>query len=259
MAPLSTPGIKYTDEEWCCTLRRRLGVPPTGPLRPHGTRLCQNFNASKGERCGAELDYAGNHAAVCPCGPLTNLCHDGLCDRWCDVLDETGVCTRRDLYVPELSTPAKEAWLDVGTFGAGELGQQLFDVTVRHPCAARYAAAAAEIDAATADHGGRDKAARYGTVVKALVHESFGRLSDLAENLLTAAAEAAARLDWRQGKVPGQRLQRWRAQIDADLQRAQVGMQLAAVRGLPGRAHKRLAPADLSMLQTHGHWPDVRR
>ena len=258
VAPLSTPGVAFTDEEWEGALRRRIGLPTVGPMQPHGMRFCQNWNATKAAYCGEPLDTAGCHASICPCGPLTNLCHDGLSDRWCDILDETGLCTRRDLYVPSLSTPLREAWLDIGTFGPGELGQQLFDITVRHPGASRYASSAADADAATAEHGERDKAQRYGSTVVALVHESWGRLNDAAESLLAAAAEAAARLDWRRGRTPGQRLQRWRAQLDADLQRAQVGMQHAAVQGLPGRAHKRPAPLDLPALQTTGHWPDRR-
>ena len=259
VAPLATPGVAFTDDEWEGTLRRRIGLPPAGPIQPHGMRLCQNWNASKSEMCAEPLDHGGCHAAICPCGPLTNFCHDGLCDRWCDVLEETDLCTRRELYVPSLSTPKLEAWLDVGTFGPGVLGQQLFDITVRHPGAARYADAAAGTDGATAEQGERDKTQRYGPSVTALVHESWGRLNDAAEGLLAAAAETAARLDWRRGRVPGHRLPRWRAQLDADLQRAQVSMQRAAVQGLPGRAHKRLAGLDLTALQTTGHWPDRRR
>ena len=255
VAPLSFHGMHFTDEEWVGTLRRRLGLLPVGTQRPHGERLCQNWNCSKQQYCGEVLDSQGCHAAVCPCGPLTNLCHNGLADRWCDVLEETGVCTRRELYVPTLSTVAQEAWLDVGTFGPGDLGQQLFDITVRHPGAARYADAAAVTTGATAEHGDRDKADRYGSSVFALVHESWGRLGEVAESLLMTAAEVAARLDWRRGRVPGQRLQRWRAQLDADLQRAQASMQLSAINGLPGRTHRRPAAADLPLLQTHGAWP----
>ena len=259
VAPLSTPGVKYTDEEWSCTLRRRLGVPPIGPLQPHGMRMCQNFNASKGKICGEPLDVDGVHAAICPCGPLTNLCHDGLSDLWCDVLDETGLCTRRELFVPSLSTPQQEAWLDVGTFGSGELAQRLFDITVRHPGAARYADAATKDDGATASRGSADKAQRYGDSVTALVHESWGRLNDAAEELLSSASATAARLDWRRGRIPGKRLQKWRAMLDAELQRAQATMQMAAISGLPGKAHKRLLPVDLPAIQCTGHWPERRR
>ena len=258
VAPLSTAGVHYTDEELDVTFRRRLGVVPVGPVVQHGQHLCQNWNATRGKICGAILDTDGNHAATCPCGPLTNFCHDGLADRWCDCLEETGLCTRRELFVPALCTPQKEAWLDIGTFGPGELGQQLFDVTVRHPAAARYEQAAANSDGATASRGDRDKNDRYGDLVTPLVHESWGRLNDSAESLLDSAAASAARLDWRRGRPPGHRLQRWRAQLDADLQRAQARMQLAAVNGMPGRPHRRLLPVDLATLQTHGAWPPKR-
>ena len=259
VAPLSLPGVHFSDEEWEVTIRRRLGMRAVGPQRPHAVRLCRNLNQSKNQFCGAVLDAEGNHAATCPCGPLTNQCHNGLSDRWCDILEETEVCTRRDLYVPALSTPAEEAWLDVGTFGLGPLAQQLFDITVRHPGAARYANHASSEDGATADRGRRDKHDRYGDLVIPLVHESWGRLGNAAEALLNAASEAAARLDWRRGKVPGNRIQRWRAQLDADLQRAQAAMQCSAASGLPGKAIRRPAAVDLAMLQTHGAWPQKRR
>ena len=186
------------------------------------------------------------------------MCHDSIADQWADILEDTGACTRRELYVHALSTPEHEAWLDIGTFGYGPLGHQLFDVTVRHPAAARYADAAADTDGATAAKGDRDKHDRYGSQVVAVVHESWGRLGDAAEALLSAAAEAAARLDWRRGKLPGQRLQRWRAQLDAHLQRAQAAMQFSSVNGLPGRPTKRAATVDLTLLQTQGAWPARR-
>ena len=204
------------------------------------------------------LDDSGTHAAICPCGPLTNQCHDALSDRWCDIIEDTGACTRRELFVPSLSTPDHDAWLDVGTFGTGPLGQQLFDITVRHPGAARYVDAAADADGAAAASGSRDKHDRYGSQVTALVHEPWGRLGQAAESLLASAAESAARLDWRRGRIPGQRLQRWRAQLDADLQRAQAVMQNSAVNGLPGKPNKRPATVDLSSLQMTGAWPTRR-
>ena len=150
VAPLSFAGIHYTDEEWEGALRRRLGLRAVGTQQPHGVLYCRNWNQSKQQPCGAVLDDVGSHAAICPCGPLTNLCHDALADRWCDIIEDTSACTRRELYVPSLSTPDQDAWLDIGTFGTGPLGQQLFDITVRHPGAARYVDAAADTDGAAA-------------------------------------------------------------------------------------------------------------
>ena len=115
--------------------------------------------------------------------------------------------------------------MDVGTFGFGPSSQQLLDITVRHAGAVRYADRASSADGATADRGRRDEHDRYGELVTPLVHESWGRLGDDAEALLVAASEAAARLEWRRGQVPGNRIQRWRAQLDADLQCDQAAMQ----------------------------------
>ena len=134
VAPLSTQGISFSDAEWTGALRWRLGMPPVGQQQSTvALNLCRNWNAAKATYCDAVLDAHGNHAAICPCGPLTILCHEALADRWADIAEEAGAVIRRELYVPALSNPTEETWLDIATFGGGALAGRLLDVIVRHP------------------------------------------------------------------------------------------------------------------------------
>ena len=83
-----------------------------------------------------------------------------------------------------------------------------------------------------------------------MVHETWGRLGPEAETLLMMCAAASARRAHRRGKVAGGELRRWRAKLDATLQRA-VAAQLAAARfGLPGRPRRKLRPCDLASLES---------
>ena len=179
--------------------------------------------------------------------------------------EEAGVVVRREAFIPELSTPEHEAWLDLLLLGHPELGGILGDVTVRHPDAQRgpaYLHAAATTSGAAAANAEAEKTKRYppsgGVVVRGLAHETWGRLGTLAEDLLATAAAAAAREDHRRGRVPPHRLRRWRAQLDADLQRAVAAQHLSAVHGLPGRSHGRTLPVDVPALQAKGAWPQPR-
>ena len=266
IAPLGTPGIAFTDQEWHVSLRWRLGaVPVRVQAGAAPVQFCANWNQAKGKVCGEQLDGEGNHAVCCPCGPLTNLCHNAIADRYGDICAEAGAVVRREAFIPELTTPEQEAWMDILLLGHSELGGILGDVTVRHPNAQRgpaYLHAAATTPGATAAHAEAEKANRYppvgDVVVRGLAHETWGRLGALAEDLLATAAAAATRDDHRRGRVPLHRLRRWRAQLDADLQRAVAAQHLSAVCGIPGRPHGRTLPVDLPCLQARGAWPQPR-
>ena len=67
--------------------------------------------------------------------------------------------------------------------------------------------------------------------------ETWGRLGDAAESLLQQLAAAATRHGRRRGHEvdAGSRLTRWRAILDASLQRSVAEMLIAARCGLPGR------------------------
>ena len=209
--------------------------------------------------CQAALDESGDHAVACPCGPLAVARHEDAADVWADIFEETGATARRELYVHALSTPAKEAWLDITTYGVRELAGFLFDVTVRHPRETRYLPASALEDGACARSAAGEKADRYssrlGATVVALCHETWGRLGEEAERVLALCSAVAARRDYRRGRQPGQRMRRWRAQLDAALHKAVAAQLFSARCGLGGRPHRRRSPLDVSALEATAPWP----
>ena len=158
-----------------------------------------------------------------------------------------------------MSTPKHEAWLDVAAFGVPELANQMFDVTVRHPRAQRYRPASEQKDGAALVRAAADKQGTYpaacGRCVVALGHETWGRLSEEAEHILQLCAAVAARRDYRRGRLPGDRVRRWRAMLDASLQRAVAEQRQAAAFGLPGRPVRRRRAIDLTNLEVSGAWP----
>ena len=198
------------------------------------------------------LDDAGDHAVGCPCGPLCAFRHDELADIWADLFEQAGAIARREVFVPEL-TGKQEAWLDVWAFGLPELPDALLDITVRHPRAQRYRPASERHAGACAQRAEAEKRDRYpaagGRAVIPIVHETWGRLGTTAEDLLLALSAAAARRAYRRGRTAGPDLRKWRARLDAALQRSIAAQLDAAWNGLPGRPRQRRAPADLEALE----------
>ena len=247
VAPLSTYGVHYTDRQWAQALQWRLGMSAPGPIQP-----CRNMKANE-ELCGEVLDPGGDHAVICACGPMRIARHNDLADVYADITEEVGAIARREVFVPEFSGRT-EAWLDVWAYGIQELPDALLDITVRHPGAQSYQPAAALQPGYAAARAESDKETRYaaaaGRKVWAIAHETWGRLGEKAELLLEACAAAASRRAWRLGRLPGNPLRRWRAQLDATLHKG-VATQLSAARnGLPGRPHRKHAPADLAAVET---------
>ena len=164
--------------------------------------------------------------------------HNGFADLYADIVEEVGGIARREVFVPEF-TNQTEAWLDVWAYGIQELPDALLDVTVRHPGAQSYQPEASRQTGWASSRAEKDKKDRYPTAAGREVwpsaHETWGRLGDLAEQFLESCAAAASRRAWRAGRLPGNCIRRWHAQLDAELHRG-VAMQLAAARyGLPGR------------------------
>ena len=247
VAPLNTPGVHYTDRQWSEAVRWRLGMKIPMP-----TATCKNENL-RGETCNELLDTNGDHAVTCGTGPLRTLRHDGLADIYADILEEVGALARRETFVPELSKRGKEAWLDVWGYGLIELPGILLDITVRHPRASRYMPAAARTHGFAAEQADIEKTEKYpasgGRSVLAVAHETWGRLGSGAEQLLAACAGVAARRAYRRGRLAGNCLGRWRAQLDAELHR-NIAAQLAAAHvGLPGRRRRHAAPAGAADLE----------
>ena len=247
VAPLSTPGVGYADRQWAEAVRWRLGIPFSGPAS-----TCLN-ERSDGELCGESLDAFGNHAVSCDTGPLRIFRHNDLADVYAAILEEVGAVVRQEVFVPEFSTENKEAWLDVWAYGLPDLSDLLLDITVRHPGSSRYQPGAARQHGYTAEQATREKEEKYaaagGRSVWTIAHESWGRIGCLAEELLARCAAIASRRAYRRGRMPGNPLRRWRAQLDASLHK-RVAVQLVAARhGLPGKQRRRPAPADRTALE----------
>ena len=157
VAPLSTPGVAFGDEVFRPAARWRLGLPAHHPPG----QPCAILNGAASAACGLPMDVEGDHAASCPCGRWSVLRHEALADRWADVMEEAGATVRREIYVRELSTPAVEAWLDVGTYGIPVLENCLFDVTCRHANDPRYQPGAAHVPGHTSQKATDEKHLRY--------------------------------------------------------------------------------------------------
>ena len=146
--------------------------------------------------------------------------------------------------------PTERAILDVEL--ATEDGRRWVDVTVRHPRASRYQPNASRTAGHAAATAEREKEARYpaagGRSIWAVMHETWGRLGQQAEVLLDTCA-AAARQAYRRGRNCTNILRVRRAKLDAALHRDVATQLCAAMSGLPGRPHRRAAPADRAELE----------
>ena len=175
-----------------------------------------------------------------------------MADECASILEERGGISRREAYVHEFSAD-KEAWLDVWALGIPETPDLLLDITVRNPVADRYRSSAAKGEAVAAAHAEQDKFDRYpaagGRQVWPVAYEVYGRAGEQAEQLLELLAAAARRRAHRRGKAAGQELQRWRARLDAVLQRAVAAQVLSARVGLPGRRLFRRKPLDITAIE----------
>ena len=120
-----------------------------------------NLTGSDDEICNEQLDAKGDHAISCKRGPFTNFRHDDLAEVYAEITEEIGGYARSEVFVPEFSTEAEEAWLDVWGFGVQELPDILIDVTVRHPFADRYQPMASSDAGSTARAAEKEKIARY--------------------------------------------------------------------------------------------------
>ena len=247
VAQMSLPTVHFTDAQWTEALRFRLGVPRHGPLP-----LCRNQKQS-GEECGERLQPNPDHELECPSGPLRTRRHDDLAECHADIAEEAGAVVRREVYVDELSGTS-EAWLDVWAYGLPEATDILLDITVRHPRAARYRPQAEAKPGHAAAEAEGEKQERYPATsreVWPIAHETWGRLGVQAEQFLIFCAAAARRRAHRRGRASGTELTRWRACLDACLQKSVAMQLLTARRGMPGRAAYRRRPQDLAALETH--------
>eukprot|EP00972_Heterocapsa_arctica_P111891 16428697-Heterocapsa_arctica.AAC.1 len=138
--------------------------------------------------CGVPMDDDGDHAAVCPCGPCVVARHMGVVRALGGLCRAAGAHCRCEVPVPDLEdSSGDQAILDLVIWGGG-MSDAFIDVTVRHPAAERYLAAAARVAGACAAKAEKDKEDTYpprgGLRVIAFAAETWGRLGAQAENFL---------------------------------------------------------------------------
>ena len=186
-----------------------------------------------------------DHAVCCANGPLRIRRHEDVADCVADMIDETGAHVRREAYLKAFRTESSDAWLDIWAFGGMHLPELIVDVTLRHPMVARYQPRASRTAGYAAAEAADDKQKRYppaqGRTVTAFALETWGRLGDSAEELLATLAAEATRHARRHGHAvtASSFMRRWRATLDACLQRGVAAALLAARCGLPGKSHRR--------------------
>ena len=162
--------------------------------------------------------------------------------------DETGA-QRQVHMLSEFASQEREAWLDIWAFGGVQIQDLLIDVTIRHPAAEAYQPRAAQQPGHAASSAEQQKLERYperdGRSIVPFAVETWGRMGGRAEDLLQKLAAEAARHHCRRGQstTAGTFMKRWRASLDATLQRGQAMSLIAARVGLAGRAHQQRTPA----------------
>ena len=240
VAPAGLEATHFDDDQIVEILRWRLGLIDAGDVP-----ICRNLAAKTMTECGETLDRYGDHAVCCSYGPLRIKRHDAIADSLSDMIAETGAHVRREAYVRAFCTPAHEAWIDIWAFAGLHIQDLLIDVTVRHPMASAYQPGAASTTGAAAEAAEAQKIERYpacgGRKVVPFAIESWGRLGQHAEHLLESLAAEATRHAQRRGRdaTAGSFLRRWRATLDAVLQKGIAKSLMSARQGLPGRPHMR--------------------
>ena len=245
IAPAGLRQTHFGDVVFTQILHWRLGVPSGIPVQ-----RCCNMKAN-GDPCEDILDLHADHALICPCGPLRILRHNTYADELAGCIAETGAHVRREAWIGELANEHSDAVLDIWAFGTLDVSDLLIDVTLRHPMAATYQPVASRSVGHAASAGVQQKMQRYpaagGRTVTPFAIETWGRLDAGAEVLLETWAAAATRREALRGRAspPGGCLKRWRAALDAVVQRGVALALLAARAGLAGRPHRAPAPTAL--------------
>ena len=164
--------------------------------------------------------------------------HHELSNLFCSFVEEAGGRARREVFVPEFAAKKQGASadedpvdderrtfavLDVWGFGCAEISDLLLDITVRNPGSAKYRPRSEQTPGWTCIAAEREKQRRYPPAAGRRVHtvalEGWGRLGAEGEAVLLTLKAAADARDHRSGHVPHGRLARWRALIDATVQR----------------------------------------
>ena len=211
------------DGAFCHAVRWRLGVPTTS-----AGQTCHIRCQASGGRCAPPLDPLGHHAVVCKYGGFKTFRHSRLVHELRGVLRESGaVVPAREVEVPGWQrADGTRARLDVAFAWAGR--ECYADVTIRHPCAAKYVRQAGAQDGAALRLAEAGKRSRYPAVaaagldaVEPFAVETFGRLGPNAVRLLRTARQQAAERQAPYARWAGPALhQKWLASLSCSLQQA---------------------------------------
>ena len=211
------------DGAFCHAVRWRLGVPTTS-----AGQTCHIRCQASGGRCAQPLDPLGHHAVVCKYGGFKTFRHSRLVHELRGVLRESGaVVPAREVEVPGWQrADGTRARLDVAFAWAGR--ECYADVTIRHPCAAKYVRQAGAQDGAALRLAEAGKRSRYPAVaaagldaVEPFAVETFGRLGPNAVRLLRTARQQAAEQQAPYARWTGTALhQKWLASLSCSLQQA---------------------------------------
>ena len=152
---------------------------------------------------------------------------------------------RREVWIREFVTPEADAVLDIWAFGGQGIQDLLVDVTICHPMAAKYQPHASNEPGAAATKAAGKKYQRYpaagGREITPFAVETWGRMDAAAEHLLVDLAAITSRRAMMRGQAvtASACLKKWRATLDATLQRGVAKSLVASFYGLPGRFHHR--------------------
>jgi hypothetical protein len=216
------PPLQFTSAQWTMAAQRRLGAC----RKPCGAQTCQlpaagsGGGGGSGDVCGAVLDGALIHAALCGAGPMRMRGHRAIASTLRAAVEREGAIVDLERTLPELySTDASgavtEAVMDMVIYWPGAGTAHWVDVSIRCAHASRYTTAQKRGGVAAAA-GEVEKRRRYGDSVSPLIFETAGRLGRCGIAAL-AAMDRDARMYGRRklGRLPGLNVRSVRVLLEA--------------------------------------------
>ena len=168
--------------------------------------------------CAAAMDEYADHAVQCMVGGDHTALHDALADEVAAMHQQAGLRARREVFVPQLSSPSKtEPRADLMAWGSVALPVARLDITVVSPWALRNAEAARAVPAESARRAelskGKEYGARGGVCIQGLAVEAGGRHGPQFDGHLKLLASLARQRDSFAGREPRFHLKQWRTRI----------------------------------------------
>ena len=225
--------------QWRMATALRIGATPDAGPRS----TCALRKGNDGDVCEQSLAEHFFHPFCCQYGGARTRPHRAVQHTLRRLIEQAGGYADVERHVPELydwvsndndaAPKVRRAILDVVSWFPGVLQQLWTDVSVRCPHAERYHESASK-PAVAAEAGETKKTKRYGTAVRPLVFETYGRLGGEGTKLLCDLVTTAA----ANGQCSPHAVGRWRTQLERVLLTAQADTYL---RALGSRAAERPA------------------